>query len=108
MTKVSSRSASVIHELSGKGEDYIKALIEIAEDIRKGCGAKSIKNKVMQITLGEGRLIDPAEKIKLESGLVVGRWAKNGITFEDGMPLVQDELSSLIQKYFNEKLGQTT
>jgi hypothetical protein len=50
-------------------------------------------------------LIDAAEKIKLDSGLIVGRWVKNGIAFEDGMPLVQDEVSSVIKTYFNQKLN---
>lgn len=100
MTRVSSKTAAAIYELSNKGDGYIKALIELADDIRKGAGAKSIESKVLLAVLGEDALFDPFEKIKLDDGQVIGKWAKNGIIFEKGLSFNQNELSDTLKQYF--------
>jgi ParB family chromosome partitioning protein len=52
ISKVSARSAETIYALSKRGVPYKKALIEIADEIRKGAGCHRIGKLVEHIVLG--------------------------------------------------------
>ena len=95
ISKVSGRSASVINNLAKKGEAYTSALIEIAEDIRKGAGCKRIERMVNEIVHGEQQL-ETNRVIETEDGTVIGRWVKNSIVFESGVNINQDKLEKFI------------
>ena len=96
MSKVSSRSAKTIHALSNKGHGYIDALITIAEEIRKGAGAKKIESLVMQIVSGESPDIESRKEITNKQGDIIGYWVKNGIAFNNGVAIDQSKLEQAI------------
>ena len=95
MSKVSCRSASTIKRLAKKGEKYISALIEIAEEIRKGAGRNRIEKMVNEIVHGEQKL-ETNRVIEAEDGRVIGRWVKKTIVFESDVNIDQQKLEALI------------
>ena len=95
ISKVSGRSASVINHLAKKGEVYTEALIEIAEEIRKGAGCKRIENRVNEIVHGEQKL-ETNRVIEAEDGSVIGRWVKKTIVFESDVNIDQQKLEAFI------------
>jgi len=95
ISKVSGRSASIINKLAKKGELYIAALIEIAEEIRKGAGCNRIERMVNEIIHGKQKL-ETNRVIKTEDGTVIGRWIKSSIVFESGININQQKLETFI------------
>ncbi|WP_010303438.1 ParB/RepB/Spo0J family partition protein [Candidatus Odyssella thessalonicensis] len=104
LTRVSSRSAAAILSLANKGEAYVEALIEIADDIRKGAGCKAIEEKVLHIVTGSKGILDCQQKIVLPSGQSIARWTKKGLEFEKELPLNQQEIAQMLIKYFQTTL----
>ena len=96
MSKVSSRSAKTIYALSNKGEQYINALIDIAEEIRKGAGAKKIEALVTNIVSGELPEIESRKEILNKKGDIIGYWVKNGIAFNNNVTIDQSKLEEAI------------
>ncbi len=96
MSKVSSRSAKIIYTLSNKGQQYIDALIDIAEEIRKGAGAKKIEALIMTIVLGETSNIEYRKEITNQQGETIAFWMKNGIMFQNGANIDQAKLEKAI------------
>ena len=101
MSKVTSKSASAIYSISKKGKPYIKALIEIAEEIRTGAGHGKIEKLVNNIILGELRVEEKEELITLSNGQVMGVWKKNGIVFTKDARIDKDKLTKALIQYFN-------
>ena len=52
MSKVSPRTAETIYLLSQKGDEYKDALIELADEIKKGVGSTRLTNMVDNLLLG--------------------------------------------------------
>ena len=77
LSRVSSRSAATIFSLSKKGKDYISALIDLADEIRKGAGSKTLEKKVMLAIHGTNETIEYQESILLPSGQSIAKWTKN-------------------------------
>ena len=96
MSKVSSRSAQTIYAISNKGQEYVDALITIAEEIRKGAGAKKIEALVMQIISGETTEIESRKEIFNNKGDIIGYWVKNGIAFNNDVVIDQSKLEQAI------------
>ncbi|MCC8419282.1 MAG: hypothetical protein LN590_07210 [Rickettsia endosymbiont of Glossina mortisans submortisans] len=71
VTKVTSRTASSIFALSQKGSKYIEALIECADDIRKGIGAHSLEKLVLSKVKNDATIL-PHFPLTLADGTVVG------------------------------------
>lgn len=101
MSKVSCRSASTINTLANKGEQYISALIEIAEEIRKGAGSKRIENMVNQIIYGEQK-IEANRQIRSKDGAVIGHWVKNGIVFDSGFRINQNKIEEILSTFLDD------
>ena len=99
MSKVSARSAETICSIAKRGDVYKKALIEIADEIRKGAGSHRIEKLVDQIVLGEDTKIDE-HVIKLQSGQVLAIWKNNKLEFAKNFDIDQQKLSNYIAKYF--------
>jgi len=69
MSKVSSRTARTILTYSNKGEEYIDAIIALAEDIRKGVGCRRLEKMINEAVHGE-QIIDSANALKKESSSI--------------------------------------
>lgn len=76
VTKVTSRTACTISSLSQKGSKYIDALLECADDIRKGIGATSLERLVLSKVKNDVAMLS-CFPLTLDDGTVVGTW-KNG------------------------------
>lgn len=64
LSKVTSRTSAEIAVLSKKGDDYIDALVEIADEIKKGIGARKVNAMVMNIVQGKENK-DKKKEIKI-------------------------------------------
>lgn len=102
MSKVSSRAADMIYRLSNKGDEYIEALIDIAEEISKGIGAKKIEGLVEKIVCGGSGEIDFRKEIKTTSGKIIGFWSKTGIIFDKGVDIDQSKIEDSLVKLFSD------
>ena len=103
-SRVSSRTAATIYALSQKGEEFISALIDLAEEIRKGIGCRTLEQKVQEILYGAPTAIEFQKEITLPSGLSLGRWTKKGIEFSSEIPLNENEIEAHLIQYFDKIL----
>ncbi len=103
MTKVSVRAAQTIYELSQKGEEYIDALIDCAEEIKKGAGSRRIEKMVHEILGSEEEGIDTSAYIVMPDGQKIGEWTKSGIKFDVALPINQEKLSQTLIKFFEKQ-----
>ena len=92
MSKVSAKCAGMIYTLSNKGDEYIEALKDVAEEIRKGAGANKIQALVERIVHGDDAEIEYQKKIVDENGSTIGFWVKNGLMFEKGISFHQQKV----------------
>ena len=99
MSKVSSRAAATIYSLSKKGEQYIKALIEIAEEIKNGAGSATIEKLVYEIITGGFNNDDEEEIITDPSGSVLASWKKGGIFFSKNINVDKKKLNKLLLEF---------
>jgi ParB family chromosome partitioning protein len=105
LSKVSSRTASTIYALSRKGKSYIAALIDQAEEIRKGIGSRTLENKVFKAVHGNPPQ-GVGEKIALPSGKVIAHWTKDGIQFSKDIHFNQKEFEKVVVRYFKKMLDE--
>jgi len=99
MSKVSARSAETILALSKKSAAHKEALIEIAEEIRKGAGSVRIEKLVDEILNGEfGK--EEEEIITDASGVVLASWKKGGIFFSKNANVDRKKLNKTIVEFF--------
>jgi ParB family chromosome partitioning protein len=98
MSKISSRTASTINTLAKKGDQYISALIEIAEEIRKGSGSNTVEKLVNTIVNGEQKINDQKQIIS-KDGNVIGKWVKNTIVFDKSFKVNQKNIEDLLTAY---------
>lgn len=101
MSKVSPRTSREILTLSGKGVKYRNALIELAEEIRKGIGATSLKKAVEGIVLGKTEPLSNEKSLTLPSGVVVGTWQNNMIKFSNNIDFNQGALEKHLIEFFD-------
>jgi len=57
LSRISSRTASTIYALSQKGKNYVAALVDLADEIRKGAGSRTLEQRVMEVVKGKNNLI---------------------------------------------------
>ena len=98
--KVSSRTAATLHALAKKGEEYINAIIELAEEIRNGMGSRTLEKTVLQAVNGEDAMIQFEKTISLPSGQVIAQWIKGGLKFSKDVPLNQEAFEKMVIQYF--------
>ena len=106
LSKISSRTASTIYLLSQKGKNYITALVDLADEIRKGIGSRTLEQKVLEAINGEDNIIEFQEKILLPSGKVIAYWTKSGIQFAKDIHFSQKEIEKIIVRYFIKTLKE--
>ncbi|HJD59516.1 MAG TPA: ParB/RepB/Spo0J family partition protein [Rickettsia endosymbiont of Omalisus fontisbellaquei] len=112
MTKVTARTACAIYSLSQKGEKYTSTLIDLADEIRKGTGARKLERLVQaKVPKGNDNLKEtenssnPLDEITitLSSGIIIGTWKNNTITFNKQLSLKPNKLIKYLTKYFENK-----
>jgi hypothetical protein len=101
MGRVSARATETILALSKKSPAHKKAIIDIAEDIRKGAGTVRIEKLV-------NRIIDSKESFKeelitLSSGKVIGSWKKDSIVFAGNLNIDKKKISTLLVEFFTDE-----
>ncbi len=106
LSRVSSRTASTIYALSQKGEKYISALTDLAEDIRKGIGSRTLEQKVLKVISGDDSSIGLQEEIALPSGLTVAKWTKDGLQFAKDISFDRNEFQTMVIRYFQKTLEE--
>jgi len=101
MGRVSARAAETILALSKKSPAHKKAIIEIAEDIKKGAGSVHIEKLVNKIINTKETV--KQELITLPSGKVIGSWKKDGIVFSGNLNIDKEKISNLLVEFFKDK-----
>jgi ParB family chromosome partitioning protein len=100
MSKVSARSAETILALSKKSITHKEALIEIAEEIRKGAGSVRIEKLVNEILNGEfGK--EEEEIITNTSGQVLAKWKDGKLYFAKDLKLDKNKFNKMLVDFFN-------
>jgi ParB family chromosome partitioning protein len=102
MSKVSARSAETILALYKKSDDHKKALIEIAEEIRKGAGSVRIERMVNEILNGSFR-DEEEEVIAGHNGNTIAVWKKGGIFFSKNINFNKQKLNKLLIEFFKDE-----
>lgn len=100
VSRVSSRTAATILSLQKKGEVYLEAMIDLAEEIKKGIGSATLEQKVLEIVQGKTRQIDYQKTIELPSGQVIATWEKNGLRFAKDVAIDQEQFNALVINFF--------
>ena len=99
MTKVSARSAETILAISKKSIAHKEALIEIAEEIRKGAGSVRIEKLVNNIITGE-EYEQEDELIQNNSGTVFAKWKNGTLCFSRNVNIDKKKLATMLINFF--------
>lgn len=104
LSKVSSKTAAFIYRFTKKGKPYVDAIINMADDIKKGSGERTLEQKALKFIKGNDHTIDSHKKIELPSGRVIAEWTKNGIQFSKDIPFNPKAIEAVLVKYFQKAL----
>jgi ParB family chromosome partitioning protein len=100
MSKVSARSAETILALSKKSTVHKEALIEIAEEIRKGAGSVRIEKLVDEILNGQfGK--EEEQIITNPAGQVLAKWKDGKLYFAKDLKLDKNRFNKMLVDFFN-------
>jgi len=102
MSKVSARSAETILAISKKSNAHKEAIIEIAEEIRKGAGSVRIEKLVDEI-LNDQLGSKEEEIITASNGQVLAAWKKGGIFFSKDVNIDKKKLNKTLIEFFKNK-----
>jgi len=100
MSKVSAKSAETILALSKKSNAHKEALIEIAEDIRKGAGYRRIEQMVSNIVAGGSNDADEG-LVQNASGQVFAKWKDGKLHFSKDVELDKTRFNQMLISYFD-------
>ena len=100
MSKVSAKSAETILALSKKSNAHKEALIEIAEDIRKGAGYRRIEQMVSNIVAGGSNDADEG-LVQNASGQVFAKWKDGKLHFSKDVELDKARFNQMLISYFD-------
>lgn len=100
MTKVSAKSAETILAISNKSKQHKEALIEIAEELRKGAGHRRIEKMVNSIVSGETQGSNE-ELVESPSGQVLAKWKDGKLYFAKGIEVNKAKLNVVLINFFN-------
>ena len=99
MSKVSARSAETIFALSKKSPAHKEALIEIAEEIRKGAGSVRIEKLVDEVLTG-GFTTNETEVITSPTGQTIAAWKKGGLVFSKNVKIDKLKFNKMLVEFF--------
>jgi ParB family chromosome partitioning protein len=100
ISKVSAKSAETILSLSKKSDTYKHALIEIAEEIRKGAGSRRIEQLINAVTLGQENQETSNDLIQSSSGQVFASWNNGKLCFSKNINLNKKTFNEYLVKFF--------
>lgn len=103
MSKVSAKSAKTIYLLSKKSQQHKEALIDIAEEIKKGAGSRRIERLVNNIVLGEKQTYSD-ETIQSSDGTIFASWKNDKLQFSKNSSIDRKELSKHLLDFFVKKV----
>jgi len=103
ISKVSAKSAETILSLSKKSDTYKHALIEIAEEIRKGAGSRRIEQLVNAVALGEEHQETSNDLIQSSSGQVFAAWNNSKLCFSKNINLDKKTFNEYLVKFFSKR-----
>lgn len=101
MSKVSAKSAETIYLISKKSRQHKDALIEIAEEIRKGAGSRRIEQLVDKIILGDKNSTND-ELIQSSDGTIYATWKNGKIVLSNNLNFDKKKLSAHLLQFFTE------
>ena len=99
MSKVSARSAETILSLSKKSPAHKEALIEIAEEIRKGAGCARIEKLVDEVLNGSFST-NETEVISSPSGQTIAAWKKGSLVFSKNIKIDKLKFNKMLVEFF--------
>lgn len=99
VTKVTSRTACTIFYLYQKGSKYIDALLECADDIRKGIGATSLEKLVLSKVKNDATILNYFP-LTLDDGTIVGTWRNGDFKLNKDLNINKDKFLKHILKFF--------
>ena len=99
MSKVSSKSAETILNLSNKSKAHKDALIQIADEIKKGIGRRNIEKLVNNIVHGENH--QKQDLIQTSSGKILAKWNNNNLVFEKDLHISKKKINNLLVKLYD-------
>jgi len=100
MSKVSAKSAETILVISRKSLQHKEALIEIAEEIRKGAGNLKIERLVNEILVGDEQG-EQEELIHNASGQVLAKWKAGKLHFAKNLNLDKKKFNKMLINFFH-------
>lgn len=106
MSRISSSASATIYTLSKKGDEYVQALIEIAEEIRKGAGCRRIENLVLKIVSQKNPAIKKEQdknRLISQSGKIIATWKNANLKFESAEIIDKEAINQAIIESFNKK-----
>ncbi len=103
ISKVSAKSAETILSLSKKSDVYKHALIEIAEEIRKGAGSRRIEQLVNAVVLGEEYKETSYDLIQSSSGQVFATWNNGRLCFSKNINIDKKTFNEYLVKFFSKR-----
>lgn len=98
VTKVTSRTACTIFSLSQKGTKYIEALIECADDIRKGIGSTSLEQLILSKVKNDTTISH--FPLAIDDGTIVGTWKNGDFKLNKDTNINKDKFLKHILKFF--------
>ena len=101
MSKVSAKSAETIQLLSRKSIKHKEALIEIAEDIKKGMGSRKIEQMVSNIIMGS-KVEKNYESIESDDGVLLASWENNKLRFSKNINFDKKKIAKLLIEFFSD------
>jgi len=104
MSKVSAKSAEAIYLISKKSQQHKEALIDIAEEIKRGAGSKRIEKLVNDIILGEKQNYTD-DIIQSPDGTVFANWKNDKLQFSKNAGINKKEVSKYLLDFFVKKNG---
>lgn len=101
MSKVSARSAETIYLLSQKSDKHKEALIDIADDIKKGAGCKRIEKLVNDIVFGKKANLKE-DVIQSPDGVVFASWKNDKLHLSKNTNVDRKKISKHLLRLFLE------
>ena len=95
--RISGRSAWVIYSNAKKGEKYVEALIQIADQIRDGLASYDIDRKVKEVVSQTENILLTGTEVVNKDGEVVGRWRNGYLVIRAKNSSEREKLNKLLE-----------
>lgn len=103
MSRVTSITSATIYALAKNGSIYEEALIDLADEIRKGVGCTMLEGLVLALVNKDQLPNDLDQKITLPNGMLIATWTKEGLQFSSKINFDKIEINQLLIEFFQKK-----